>query len=153
MNYSLCTWSGDVIMEAVWRLSEHWALEAVTEAAWARGGQASGLHGVMHRTQYRHCTLYRIITASSHLVTATLWQVTNENWSHLLTLNVLRSLTIGKSFLIWGYEYLLTVKHELVITLTFDKLNISPQLRESHKALSYSHVMNIFCGYKSILRI
>ena len=33
------------------RLSQYWALEAaVTEAAWVRGGQAGGLHGVMHST-------------------------------------------------------------------------------------------------------
>ena len=69
---SLCSCPGqemsqDVIMEAGQRLSQYWPLEAaVTEAAWARGGQAGGLHGVMHSTQYSHCTpLHRIIIITS----------------------------------------------------------------------------------------
>ena len=71
VKYSLCSgpdqeMSRYVIIEAGQRLSQYWALEAaVTEAAWARGGRAGGLHGVMHSTQYSHCTpLHRIIITS-----------------------------------------------------------------------------------------
>ena len=56
--------SQDVIMEAGQRLSQYWPLEAaVTEAAWVRGGQAGGLHGVMHSTPVH--PLYTI-TATVH---------------------------------------------------------------------------------------
>ena len=108
-----------------------------------------------YTVQALYSTLYRIIKATSHLVTATLWQVTNENWSHLSL-----DFKSAENFYNWIDIFILRIwvfAHRQMWTC--NNINI---WQTKHFPLNFEKViklclipyaMNIFCGYKSILCI